>query len=127
MPTIKILSEKSASHDEFTVFGQIMQLHHSYLLMITDQEMYGLGTVSLAAPPTGINSRAISSPFNLFGMKNTLLANLLGKTVSKHLKKPVLGLILIKSNVKPKIIMETCSKVVALLLKEIKENNQQDL
>ena len=113
MPEITANPEHSASYKDFTVYARFVTLANGYLLLVTDQAEYGIGTIALSTPPSGITKQAISSPFNLFGLKHSLLANLLGKTASKHLKKPVMTMILIKNSIiKPKIVTQITTQAV---------------
>ncbi len=120
MPKLDCLEEHSANFENFVVYAQFIELYNGYLLMVTDQIQYGIGTIALSSPPSEISNQSLSSPFNLFGFKHTLLANLLGKTASKLLKKPVMTMILIKdSSIKPKIIMEIATKAVHAAINSI--------
>jgi hypothetical protein len=113
MPPIEVVGQGDASYGEYTIKATIVRLQNSFLLLVSDQPEYGIGTVTLSAPPTMSGLDAASSPFNIFGMKNNLLANLLGKMASKHLISPVLSLIFIlDEKLKPEIIMKTAVEAV---------------
>ena len=124
MQKIEIAGNGKANFGDFTVHASFIRLDNSFLLLVSDQNDYGIGTVTLSTPPTTIRNNAISSPFNLFGLKNTMLANLIGKTASKQLKSPVLSLILIKEqDIKPKILIKTAIEAINLAIKETISNN----
>lgn len=125
MPVLQLKAEQSATYEDLTVYAQFIHLLNGYLLLVTDQADYGIGTIALSSPPSSISDKALSSPFNLFGLKHSLLANLVGKTASKHLKAPIVTMILIKNSVyNPKIITETAIKAVNKSIKHILEENQ---
>jgi len=92
MPKIEVVGQGNSSYNEYTINASIIQLQKSFLVLVSDQPEYGIGTVTLSSPPTIEGLDAASSPFNIFGMKNNLLANLIGKMASKHLSFPVLSL-----------------------------------
>ena len=120
MTHLVCFEEQSASYDDFVVYAQFVKMANGFLLLITDQESFGFGTIALASPPSGISDKSLSSPFNLFGLKHSLLSNVIGKTTSKHLHQPVLTMLLIKNTqLKPKIIMETAMKAVNKALEHI--------
>lgn len=125
MPRIEGIGEESANYDNFVVKAQFIELLNGFLLLITDQHQYGIGTIALTSPPSNISGKAVSSPFNLFGLKHTLLANIVGKTASIKLKKPVISMILIKnSSIKPKIITETVINAVNKAINKILESEK---
>ena len=113
MPPIEVVGQGEASYSEYTIKATIIRLQKSFLLLVSDQPEFGIGTVTLSAPPAMSGLDAASSPFNIFGMKNNLLANLLGKMASKHLNSPVLSLVFIlDEKLKPEIIMKTAVEAV---------------
>jgi hypothetical protein len=113
MTTIVIAGEGKANQGVFVINAALIPLQQSFLLLVSDQAEFGVGTVTLSAPPTIPGTGAVSSPFSLFGLKNNLLANLLGKMASKLLNLPVLSLILIKEEeIKVEIIMKTAVEAV---------------
>jgi hypothetical protein len=121
--SINICGVGSASNENLTITTTFLSLKDSYLLLVTDQDQFGIGTVTLSIPPTGLGTVGSSSPFSMFGMKNSLLANLIGKNASKKLKKPVLSLIFIKENqIKPNIIMKITMEAVSLAIEAVNKN-----
>jgi hypothetical protein len=124
MVNIKILCETQANYDTFTVNLAIIALKNSYMILATDQDEYGIGTLILSSPPSIEGTGAISSPFTLFGLKNNMIANLIGKTASKKLKKPVLTLLLIKEEqLKQEIIMKTIHDALLEAINKIPQEN----
>ena len=127
MAKIEISGTGEGELDQFQVQATFLKLQNSYLLLVSDQPEFGIGTVTLSAPPSGISSEASSSPFNIFGMKNNILANLIGRNASKSLKVPVLSLVLIKeSTLKPEQRMKVIMQAVTKAINEVEETQKQE-
>lgn len=123
MANIKILSEALANYDSFSISISIIALKNSFMILATDQDEFGIGTLILSSPPSIEGTGAVSSPFTLFGLKNNIIANLVGKTASKKLKKPVLTLLLIKEEqLKQEIIMKTVMDALLEAIKKMPED-----
>ncbi len=117
---LKIVGEGNASAFEFNVRVLFIALHKSYLVLVSDQEEFGIGTVTLSSPPTLEGTNAMSAPALLFGLKNDMLANMIGKISSQKLKQPILSLIFIKEqNLKPEIIMKTTMDAVLMAIDQV--------
>ena len=90
------------------------------MILVTDQEDFGIGTISMSTPPNEIISQSVSSPLNMFGVKDTMLTTIIGKMASKKLNKPVLSMILLKeSGLKQKTLIEITSKSVIKAIESI--------
>jgi len=77
--------------------------------------------VTLSGPPTELG-QASTSPFNMFGLKNPLLSNMIGKTASKQLKSPVISMIFIKEKeLKTEIVMKLAMEAVSEAIKKTKK------
>jgi hypothetical protein len=119
--------ETQAEDKSLTIKAAFIKLMNGYLILITDQTEFGIGTVTLSAPPSGISEKALTSPFSVFGFKNTYLANIIGKAASKQLGVPVLSLVFIKeSTLKPQVIMKTTMDAVNKGIRQILDNNKAD-
>jgi hypothetical protein len=113
MVSINIVAESQSSYADFTVNVVVIALKKSYLTLITDQPEYGIGTVILGSPPVVEGTGATSSPLTLFGLKNSILSNMIGKTMSRKLTAPVLAVVFIKNEqIKPEIITKTTMDAV---------------
>lgn len=124
MPHIEVIGEGQADFGDFVVHVAIVPLKKSYLFFVTDQSEYGIGSVILSTPPMLEGTSATSSPVTLFGLKNNLLANLIGKTASKKLQVPVMTLLLIKNEqIKPEIMTKTVMDAVLAAIAKIPKNN----
>jgi len=127
MPSLDICGKGFSQQGDLTISAAFMKLDRSYLLLVTDQADYGIGTVTLSSPPTSPHLGATSAPFSLFGLKNNLLANLIGKAASKHLQLPVLSLILIKATqLKPEMIIRTTMDAVLQAIEAVKASSKQN-
>jgi len=123
MPVVKICGEGKANNGEYYIYATFISLYKSYLLLVTDQQEFGIGNVTLSGPPTGIG-QASSSPFNLFGLRNPLLSNMIGKSSSKLLKSPVISMVFIKEQeLKQEIIMKLALEAVKNAIEEIKKSD----
>ncbi len=123
MPVVKICGEGQANYGAYNVYASFITLYKSYLLLVTDQQEFGIGNVTLSGPPTGIG-QASSSPFNLFGLRNPLLSNMIGKTSSKLLKSPVISMVFIKEkDLKQGIVMKLALEAVKNAIKDIEKSN----
>ncbi|MHA1777655.1 MAG: hypothetical protein ACTSWC_12865 [Promethearchaeota archaeon] len=71
----------------------IYSLHNGFLLLVSDQPSFGLGTLSISIPPSSISEKSIGTPISEFGLKYTTLTNIIGKRASKTLGKPVLTIV----------------------------------
>ncbi len=127
---LNILSEGTASYNLWNVSAAIVELYQSYLVLITDQEKYGIGTVTLSSPPVLEGTGVMNAPFPIFGLKNTLLAGIVGKMAGQKLKHPILSLILIKeTNLKAEIIMKTVVDALQQALEKLnpKQSKQNEV
>ena len=125
MPPLNMCGDGVAHQGDLTISAAFMKLDRSYLLLVTDQTDYGIGTVTLSSPPTTPHLGATSAPFSLFGLKNNMLANLIGKAASKHLHSPVLSLILIKATqLKPEMIIRTAMDAVLQAIDAVKTSSE---
>ena len=123
MSPLTICGEGNSQQGDLTISAAFLKLDRSYLLLVTDQADYGIGTVTLSSPPTSPHLGATSAPFSLFGLKNNMLANLIGKSASKHLHAPVLSLILIKATqLKPETIIRTTMDAVLQAIEVVKNH-----
>lgn len=90
---LKLSSHATISSKNISVNVAIYQLHNGYLLMVSDQEKFGLGTLSISIPPSSLSEKSVGTPISEFGLKYTTLTNIIGKRASKTLGKPVLAVV----------------------------------
>ncbi len=124
MVSLNIIATSEVSHGDFSISSSLIRLKHSYLLFVTDQDEFGLGTITLASQPSEVHTGSSSNPFNFFGIKNNMLANIVSKTASKTLKAPVMVMLLIKeTKLKQKRINQLVIKNIKQLLEELNNND----
>lgn len=117
---ITVIGEGKASYNLWNISVAIVELYQSYLILISDQEKYGIGTVTLSSPPVLEGTGVMNAPFPIFGLKNTMLAGIVGKMAGQKLKHPVLSLLFIKeTNLKAEIIMKTVVDALQQALENI--------
>ncbi len=114
---MKLLKQKHLSHDDQVIYLKLFQMHKSFLLLISDQELMGIGNVTLSSPPIIQGLKATSASYNLFGMKENLLSKIIAEKSSSILRAPVLLLLFLKSIQKEEEIL----KPLVTFLKEILE------
>ncbi len=95
---MKCIVEKSFVSDEITYYLSLFKMHKSYLLLISDQEEMGIGSVTLGSPPLIDGLKSTTSSYNLFGVNKKLLSTILSEKASHLLKSPVLLLLFLKIN-----------------------------
>jgi hypothetical protein len=120
---IKILSENSYSEENYSVNTCIIELKSACLVLITDQDNFGIGNVILSSPPTVEGMGAISAPAPLFGLdiKRDTLSKMTSELLAKSLKKPCLLLFSIKGYEKKELITSKCViESVKLCIENIK-------
>lgn len=93
---MKCLVEKNFVFDEITFYFSLFKMHKSYLLLISDQEEMGIGSVTLGSPPLIDGLKSATSSYNLFGVNKKLLSTILSERASHLLKSPVLLLLFLK-------------------------------
>ena len=93
---MKCLIEKSYIFDDITFYFSLFKLYKSYLLLISDQEEMGIGSVTLGSPPLINGLKSTTSSYNLFGINKKLLSTILSEKASHLLKSPVLLLLFLK-------------------------------
>lgn len=126
--SLEIIGEGHTTQGNLTIHVSIIKLHKSYLILVTDQPEYGLGTVTLSSPPLLDGTKAMSSPFPIFGLKNTMIANMVGNIASQKLSTPVLSLIyILEQSMKQEIIMKTTLDAVVKALENCNTGNKEKL
>jgi len=127
MSSLKISGEGIAEFDNFQVKAIFLPLENSYLLLVSDQKDFGIGTVTLSSPSTKLGLDTLSTPFAIFGLKNSILANLIGKNASKKLNCPILSLLLIKEErIKQEIIIKTTMEAINIAIENIRARNSKN-
>jgi len=121
-----LLNEKKMSFEEQEIHLKLFQMHKSYLLLISDQELMGIGNVTLSSPPTIQGLKASSASYNLFGMKENLLSKIIAEKSSNILKAPVLLLLFLKSIHREEEIIKPLASFLKDVLEEvIRKKNEE--
>ncbi|MFX1259409.1 MAG: hypothetical protein ACFFAN_16255 [Promethearchaeota archaeon] len=118
---MKILTEKNITVDDIKIFLTLFKLHKSYLLLISDQEEMGIGSVTLGNPPLINGLKSTSASYKLFGVNNKLLSTIISERASYILKAPVLLLFFLKCKKKENEIINPLMKFLNEILKDIIE------
>ena len=88
-PSLPIVGQGAAMHKTFTVHVAIVQLEGSFLLLISDQNQFGIGTVTLSAPPSGIFQNATSSPLAILFMSTRSVSEFIVAVEDIRLPRPI--------------------------------------
>ncbi len=107
---LNILAESVFVKENYSVNSCIISLDKGYLILITDQENFGIGNVILSSPPAIGGTRAISAPAPLFGLnlKRDTLSKMISELSAKKLKKPCLVLFHIKGLERKDLFVSKC-------------------
>lgn len=119
---MELLAEKSIKIDDITIYLSLFQLHKSFLLLISDQNKMGIGTVTLGSPPIIDGVKPPTTSFNLFGVDSNLLSTIIAERASHTLKAPVLLLLFLRSMKKNEEIIKPLIIFLDQVLKEIVES-----
>ncbi len=93
---MKQLIDKNIDADGNVIYLSLYKLHKSYLLLISDQKDMGIGSVTMASPPTIEGLKSTVASYRLFGVEKKLLSTIIAEKASSVLKAPVLLLLFIK-------------------------------
>lgn len=120
---MKIILDSSKNIEDVEFYMVLLKLHKSYLFLLSDQKDLGIGTVSLSAPASIDGLNATSASYDIFGIKNKLLNNVLGKRLSSELKVPVLILVFLKSKIQEEEIIKPLLEFINEKLVKITDNS----
>ena len=122
---MRLLADISKEIDENKINLKIFKLHKSYLLLISDQEEMGIGSVTLASPPTVKGLKSTVASYNLFGIEDKLLSTIISERTSNKLGKPVLVLLFLKTIKREKEIAKPIINLLNETLNQIMEHNDK--
>jgi len=83
--------------EEIRIRVILFKLYKSFLLLISDQEEMGIGSVSLGSPPILEGVKSTVASYNLFGIGKKMLSTIITERASNLLKAPVLLMLFIKN------------------------------
>jgi len=125
---IEIVGKGQSSQANLTIHVSIIKLHKSFLILVSDQPEYGLGTITLSSPPLLEGTKAMSSPFPIFGLKNNMIANMVGNIASQKFNTPVLSLVyILEQNMKQELIMKTTLEAVLKAVENCQSSKNEKL
>jgi len=93
---MKPLIEKRKKIGSIFFHISIFKLVKSYLVLISDEEGMGIGTVTLGIPPIIENMKTSSASHQIFGVQSKILSKIIVEKISSDLKEPVLLLLFLK-------------------------------
>jgi len=93
---MKPLIEKQKKIDNICLHISIFKLVKSYLLLISDEEGMGIGTVTLGIPSIIENMKTSSASHQIFGVQSKILSKIIVEKMTSDLKEPVLLLLFLK-------------------------------
>ena len=107
---LNILAESVFVKENYSVQSCVISLDNGFLILITDQENFGIGNVILSSPPTIEGVKAISAPAPLFGLslKRDTLSKMISELSAKKMKKPCLVLFHIKGMERKDLFISKC-------------------
>lgn len=89
--------ERTKQFDKIKIHISIFRLYKSYLVLISDQESMGIGSVTLGIPPRIEGMKVSATTHQLFGIQQKLLGNIIVEKISSFFNVPVLLLMFLKS------------------------------
>ena len=93
---MKPIVEKRKQIDSIFLYISIFKLVKSYLVLISDEEGMGIGTVTLGIPSIIENIKTSSASHQIFGVQSKILSKIIVEKMSSDLKEPVLLLLFLK-------------------------------
>ena len=93
---MKPLIEKRKKIGGIFLHISIFKLVKSYLVLISDEEGMGIGTVALGIPSVIENMKTSSASHQIFGVQSKILSKIIVEKISSDLKEPVLLLLFLK-------------------------------
>ncbi|GAH19833.1 unnamed protein product, partial [marine sediment metagenome] len=87
---MKPLIEKQKKIDNICLHISIFKLVKSYLVLISDEEGMGIGTVTLGIPSIIEKMKTSSASHQIFGVQSKILSKIIVEKMSSDLKEPVL-------------------------------------
>ena len=97
---MKPIKEDSKEIDGTRIIISIFKVHKGYLLLLSDNEEMGIGSVTLGTPPTIEGLKSVVASHELFGMHKKFLSKIVAQKATQLLKQPVLVLLFITSKEK---------------------------
>lgn len=116
---MKQLFNKNIDIDGVIIYLALYKLHKSFLLLISDQMDMGIGSVTMASPPTIEGLKSTAASYRLFGVEKKLLSTIIAEKASSVLKAPVLLLLFLKLKKKEEELVKPLVDSLRKTLSEI--------
>lgn len=94
---MEFLIETNTKIEDTTIYLSLLNLHKSFLLLISDQPNMGIGNVTLCSPSVIEGIKTPTASYSLFGMNTKLLSTIIAEKATSILKAPVLLLLFLKN------------------------------
>ena len=119
---MKPLIEKRKKIDNVYLYISIFKLVKSYLVLISDEEGMGIGTVTLGIPSIIENMKTSSASHQIFGVQSKILSKIIVEKMSSDLKEPVLLLLFLKHIKEDQEVIKPLMDLLKEALIEISQN-----
>ncbi len=119
---MNIIAEKNIQIDNITIYLTLVKLYRGYVLFISDQVNFGLGSITLSTPPLNDVLKSTSVSYQLFGMEHNLLSKMIVEKAASYLKEPVILLFFLKG----KEMENKLIKPIITLLNQILEEYKRE-
>lgn len=116
---MKQLVNKNVEVDGAILYVALYKLHKSFLLLISDQKDMGVGSVTMASPPTIEGLKSTAASYRLFGVEKKLLSTIIAEKASSVLKAPVLLLLFLKLKKKEEDLVKPLIDFLKEILNEV--------
>jgi hypothetical protein len=124
---MNIIAEKKIKLDLITIYFTLVKLYRGYILLISDHEEFGLGSISLSTPPINEALKSTSVSYQLFGMEHNLLSKMIVEKASYNLNEPVVLLLFLKEREKEKeLIRPIMNGLQEILIEYQKQKNKEE-
>lgn len=118
---MKLIVEKDIDIDSLKIYLRLFELHKSYLLLISDNEEFGIGDVTIATPIRIDEMKIKSKSYKLFGIHKELLNQIIAEKFSSSLNAPVLLILFLKDIKNEQEVIKPLMKFINEILKEFKK------
>ena len=119
---MKLLINKNIDVDGIVIYISLYKLHKSFLLLISDQENMGIGSVTMASPPITEGLKSTVASYRLFGVEKKLLSTIIAEKASSVLKAPVLLLLFLKIKKKEEELVKPLVDSLKEILSTLMDN-----
>jgi hypothetical protein len=117
---MKLVTKREFDIDSIKIYLHLFKLYKSYLLLISDHEDLGIGSITMATPLYIDGKPKNSKSFKLFGVQNDFLNQIIAEKFSAFFNSPVLLLLFFKMVKNEQEIASSLIKVINQILSDIK-------